>query len=94
VYSATSQQERLRNLLAKDLEIPEEGHALFKRQPNKPISLKVRNFLIQKFNEGVESGRKHNSAAVAEEIRLAREPNGSPTFSVDDYVKKGQIDSL
>ncbi|CAF1174941.1 unnamed protein product [Adineta ricciae] len=69
-----------------------EGWALQKNKPTIRFNEKQRQFLQEKFNQGVETGMKWDPAKVALEMETSTS-NGNYIFTNDECLTQGQIKS-
>ena len=74
-------------------EIQTKGWALKTMKKAKRFTEKQKCYLDEKFSIGQETGHNLDAAAVAHDMRLARDKGGNGRFTVDDFLTPQQVQS-
>lgn len=74
-------------------EIQTQGWALKTIKKAKRFTEKQKCYLDEKFSIGQETGHKLDAAAVARDMRFARDKGGNRRFTVDDFLTPQQVQS-
>ena len=77
-----------------DTEVLPMGWALKKVRKVKRFPIKIKQFLIEKFAEGEESGKKCNPDDVASEMKRLRDSDGNRVFLISECLNSNQIASF
>ena len=89
-HASTSASEGLPTA-SDDLHICQQGWALKATKKSTRFQEKVKDFLTDKFNEGVETGRKADSMQVSTEVRHLTDETGNLVFSSQEWKTTRQI---
>ncbi|KXJ24062.1 hypothetical protein AC249_AIPGENE10808 [Exaiptasia diaphana] len=63
------------------------------KHPNR-LSKKQKDFLLDIYNVGSQTGHKADPSAVCQSMRRARLPSGEPMFLLEDHLSSQQIASF
>ncbi|XP_071144966.1 uncharacterized protein [Mytilus edulis] len=74
-----------------DLEL---GWALKEERKNKRFNVNQKEYLTEKFNKGLKTGRKEDPFLVSEEMLTERKEDGNRRFSYDEILSVQQITSF
>lgn len=72
----------------------EMGWALKEGRKNARFNDRQKEFLIQKFNNGLLSGHKEDPENVSESMKFSTNPDGSRMFKMDEFLTPQQIMSF
>ncbi|CAG2253324.1 unnamed protein product [Mytilus edulis] len=75
----------------KSLEL---GWALKEERKNKRFNVNQKEYLTEKFNKGLKTGRKEDPFLVSEEMLTERKEDGNRRFSYDEILSVQQITSF
>ena len=70
------------------------GWALKSSKHYKRLSKKQKDYLLDIYNAGDQTGHKADPVSVSKSMRKARLPSGEPIFKVDEYLTSQQIASF
>ena len=70
------------------------GWALKGKRISKRFSIAVKDFLLNLFMEGEQTGRKYTPTEASKKIRSARAENGSRLFSPEEWLSSQQVQGL
>ena len=81
--------------MATQVECSAVGWALQKpRGSGTRFSEHVKSYLQSRFSVGVETGRKSDPGQVSGDMRIAKNPDGTRTFSRDEWLTKTQVQAF
>ncbi|VDI20325.1 Hypothetical predicted protein [Mytilus galloprovincialis] len=70
------------------------GWSLKGRRMNKRFSIAVKDYLLNLFMEGEQTGRKYTPTEASKKIRAVRDENGNRLFSPEEWLSSQQVQGL